>query len=218
MFPALEGADAGLAVYHEMGWPGQQRWHVAAAALLSIVSNSSSFCIRTNSKPTALILNNGNVPRTFCRNPRDQGRFSTEYARAERSTTCNRMTASVADTKQNPAARESTTSSNASPSLPASTAIVGGGPTGLAVALMLARRGYRNVCVYERLAEPPPPASPEWGNPERSYNLGIGGRGQTALAKLGAAEKVLSWCAEAVVSFFCFLLHSHTMILVCTWF
>lgn len=83
---------------------------------------------------------------------------------------------------------------------PSSTAIVGGGPTGLAVALMLARRGYRDITVLERLAEPPPPASGQWGNPERSYNLGIGGRGQVALAKLGAADKVMSWCADAVVS------------------
>lgn len=83
---------------------------------------------------------------------------------------------------------------------PSSTAIVGGGPAGLAVALMLARRGYRNITVLERLKEPPPPASEEWGNPERSYNLGIGARGQTSLAKLGAAERVLSWCADAVVS------------------
>lgn len=108
--------------------------------------------------------------------------------------------ASMTPSQQASVASASSSSSDASSSLPASTAIVGGGPTGLAVALMLARRGYRNVRVYERLAEPPPPASAEWGNPERSYNLGIGGRGQMALAKLGAAEKVLSWCAEAVVS------------------
>lgn len=81
-----------------------------------------------------------------------------------------------------------------------STAIVGGGPAGLAVALMLARRGYRDITVLERLKEPPPPASEEWGDPERSYNLGIGARGQTSLAKIGAADKVLSWCADAVVS------------------
>lgn len=81
-----------------------------------------------------------------------------------------------------------------------STAIVGGGPAGLAVALMLARRGYRDITVLERLKEPPPPASEEWGNPERSYNLGIGARGQTSLAKIGAADRVLSWCADAVVS------------------
>eukprot|EP00752_Nemacystus_decipiens_P008568 g7652.t1 len=80
---------------------------------------------------------------------------------------------------------------------PSSTAIVGGGPTGLAVALMLARRGYRGITVLERLGEPPAPGAEEWGNPERSYNLGIGGRGQVALAKLGAADRVLSWCAEA---------------------
>lgn len=81
-----------------------------------------------------------------------------------------------------------------------STVIVGGGPAGLATALMLARRGYHNITVVERLGEPPRPSSPEWGNPERSYNLGIGSRGQISLAHLGAAERVLSWCADAVVS------------------
>ncbi|CAM9148985.1 unnamed protein product, partial [Ectocarpus sp. 12 AP-2014] len=77
---------------------------------------------------------------------------------------------------------------------PSSTAIIGGGPTGLAVALMLARRGYRDISVMERLNQPPPPSSPKWDNAERSYNLGIGGRGQVALAKLGAVDRVLDWC------------------------
>lgn len=84
-------------------------------------------------------------------------------------------------------------------SKPTSTAVVGGGPAGLATAIMLARRGYRHITVLERLEEPPAPSSAEWGNPERSYNLGIGGRGQMALKKLGAADRVLSWCADAVV-------------------
>lgn len=83
---------------------------------------------------------------------------------------------------------------------PLSTVIVGGGPAGLAVALMLARRGYQDITVLERLSEPPPPSSDQWGNPERSYNLGIGGRGQVSLAEIGAADRVISWCAEAVVS------------------
>lgn len=86
-------------------------------------------------------------------------------------------------------------------SKPASTAIVGGGPAGLATALMLARRGYQNITVLERLEEPPPPDSAEWGNPERSYNLGIGGRGQVSLRKLGAADGVFSWSANAVVRY-----------------
>jgi len=84
---------------------------------------------------------------------------------------------------------------------------------------MLARRGYRDITVLERLSEPPPPASDKWGNPERSYNLGIGGRGQTSLAKLGAADRVMSWCAEAVVSFACTLVgeikNSRTIAVVC---
>ncbi|CAM9189999.1 unnamed protein product [Choristocarpus tenellus] len=79
-----------------------------------------------------------------------------------------------------------------------STAIVGGGPSGLASALMLARRGYKNITVLERLQEPPVPSSSVWGDAERSYNLGIGGRGQVALAELGVMDRVRSWCADAV--------------------
>ncbi|CBJ26418.1 Kynurenine 3-Monooxygenase [Ectocarpus siliculosus] len=105
------------------------------------------------------------------------------------------MTAAAAP---HPNATPTAASEAGADSRPSSTAIVGGGPTGLAVALMLARRGYRDISVMERLNQPPPPSSPKWDNAERSYNLGIGGRGQVALAKLGAVDRVLDWCAEAV--------------------
>ena len=35
-------------------------------------------------------------------------------------------------------------------------AIVGSGPTGLAVAIMLAQKGFKNINVYDKLSEPPP--------------------------------------------------------------
>lgn len=58
-----------------------------------------------------------------------------------------------------------TTASSLSTSLPPSTAIIGAGPTGLFTALVLARRGYSNITVYDRLPRPDDPASPNWGNP-----------------------------------------------------
>lgn len=56
-----------------------------------------------------------------------------------------------------------------------SVAVVGAGPVGLLAALALARRGYRKVRVLDRLPEPPGPEEQVWGDPDRSYNLGLGG-------------------------------------------
>jgi len=67
--------------------------------------------------------------------------------------------------------------------LPTSTAVVGAGPAGLFTSLVLARRGYTNITVFDRLPRPPKPDSSEWGNPLRSYNLGLGARGQIALTE-----------------------------------
>ena len=81
------------------------------------------------------------------------------------------------------------------PSAPSRTVVVGGGPTGLATAIMLARRGWENVEVWERLGRPArPDDTAVWGDPDRSYNVGVSGRGQIALEKLGACERVLRYC------------------------
>jgi 2-polyprenyl-6-methoxyphenol hydroxylase-like FAD-dependent oxidoreductase len=91
------------------------------------------------------------------------------------------------------------------------------GPTGLATAIMLARLGWRNITVYDRLPEPPPPDSPSWsaggrvdddagraaaaaGGDGRSYNIGLGGRGQLALTELGCMERVAARCADVTAS------------------
>lgn len=75
--------------------------------------------------------------------------------------------------------------------------VVGGGPAGLAAAAALAQRGF-DVHVFDERPEPPEPTSAEWGNPERSYQLGIGVRGQTSLAELGAWDDVAAHCQPAL--------------------
>jgi len=82
------------------------------------------------------------------------------------------------------------------PAPPSRTVIVGGGPTGLASAIMLARRGWTNVEVWERLPPPPGSDAKAWGDPERSYNVGVSGRGQIALERLGCLDRVLAQCKE----------------------
>jgi len=68
--------------------------------------------------------------------------------------------------------------------------VVGGGPAGLSTAIMLARRGYSNIRVYERLSEPPPPHDDSWTqvDSERTYNIGISGRGQAVLRAIEAMD------------------------------
>ena len=73
-------------------------------------------------------------------------------------------------------------------------AILGGGPCGLATAIMLSRFHKQNnnpnesreinIQVYDRLPRPDPPSSERWEervSAFRSYALGIGGRGQKIL-------------------------------------
>ena len=71
-------------------------------------------------------------------------------------------------------------------------AIIGGGPAGLTTAIMLARRGYDKIRVYERFSEPPPPDSPVWSSIEsdRTYNIGISGRGQNVLKYVDAMNTI----------------------------
>jgi len=79
----------------------------------------------------------------------------------------------------------------ASLKLKSSPVVIGGGPTGLTSAIMLARRGYSNIKVLDRLAEPAHPDDTSiWGNfdRERSYNIGISGRGQNTLRQFGLMD------------------------------
>ena len=49
--------------------------------------------------------------------------------------------------------------------------------------------------MWERLKRPPSPDANEiWGDPNRSYCIGVSGRGQIALERMGCVDQVLSYC------------------------
>lgn len=76
------------------------------------------------------------------------------------------------------------------------TAIVGAGPAGLATALMLLRKGWKDITIYDRLSGEDLEAERTNLRSKRSYNIGLNGRGQVALAKLGAMERVKQYSLE----------------------
>ena len=83
----------------------------------------------------------------------------------------------------------------------ANVVIIGGGPAGLASAIMLARRGYTNVKVFDRLPEPSAPDDASvWNDFEtgRNYNIGVSGRGQRALAELDVLTKIDNFSAKCI--------------------
>jgi kynurenine 3-monooxygenase len=70
---------------------------------------------------------------------------------------------------------------------PSDVVVVGAGPTGLSTAVMLARRGW-SVRVLEKRNKPADCDSQYWGDPSRSYNIGLSARGQIALEKFDLLE------------------------------
>ena len=62
--------------------------------------------------------------------------------------------------------------------------IVGGGPAGLATALMLAKRGWTNITILEKRP------SADYYEPDKSFNYLIDGRGQKMTDFLGITEKL----------------------------
>lgn len=88
---------------------------------------------------------------------------------------------------------------NRQSSLPKEVVVIGSGPVGLATAVMLAQQGVPSIKVFDQLNEPPKyDDSTFWGTfkSDRNYNLGLGGRGQTSLKKLGLFETVQSATAR----------------------
>lgn len=67
--------------------------------------------------------------------------------------------------------------------------ICGGGPAGLLSAIMLAQQEpleSKTIHVYDRLAPPPlPDDATVWGQTDKFYLIGLGGRGQAALKRFG---------------------------------
>jgi kynurenine 3-monooxygenase len=87
---------------------------------------------------------------------------------------------------------------NDMPPMPKEVVVVGSGPIGLATAIMLARRGVRQIQIFDQLPEPPRPDDKNfWGSfrSERSYNIGLSGRGQRALTLLGVMPRVNKYVA-----------------------
>jgi kynurenine 3-monooxygenase len=78
---------------------------------------------------------------------------------------------------------------------PQSAAIIGAGPAGLLTALMLAQRGWQ-CHIFDARQAPPAPSDPLWGAGERSYQLGLNGRGQRSLRQFGAMRRVSAYAAS----------------------
>ena len=62
--------------------------------------------------------------------------------------------------------------------------IVGGGPAGFASALMLAKRGWKNITVLEKRPEA------DYYEPDKSFNYLIDGRGQKFTNYLGITDNL----------------------------
>lgn len=79
---------------------------------------------------------------------------------------------------------ESFATSEKTNSFQANVLIIGGGPAGLATALMLAKRGWTNITVLEKRA------AADYYEPDKSYNYLIDGRGQKLTDLLGLTEQL----------------------------
>jgi kynurenine 3-monooxygenase len=80
------------------------------------------------------------------------------------------------------------------------TIICGAGPAGLLSAIMLAQKfPEKKVSVFDRLAAPPSPTDDEvWSDLAKFYLIGLGARGQNALAQFGVWEEVETVCTSVV--------------------
>ena len=87
------------------------------------------------------------------------------------------------------------TATDAGETRPRTAAVVGAGPAGALTAIMLAQRGWR-VNLYDALPAPPAASDAAWGAGERSYQLGLNGRGQKALREFGCMGRVDKYAAS----------------------
>ena len=86
------------------------------------------------------------------------------------------------------------------PTTKADYVIVGAGPSGLLTAIMLSRKyPSKKIQVYDRLTEPPSPTdSTVWSDVAKFYLIGLGSRGQKALAKYGVWDDVEAVCTAVL--------------------
>lgn len=80
-----------------------------------------------------------------------------------------------------------------------SAVIVGSGPAGLTTAIMLARKGYTNIKLFDRLDEPPHPGDSKFWedlNNDRSYCIGVTSRGQKALRQFDILPRLEKYSAK----------------------
>lgn len=61
---------------------------------------------------------------------------------------------------------------------------------------MLSQRGWKDISVFDGRAAPPLPNDPMWGAGERSYQLGLNGRGQRSLREFGVMPRVSEYAAS----------------------
>jgi 2-polyprenyl-6-methoxyphenol hydroxylase-like FAD-dependent oxidoreductase len=78
--------------------------------------------------------------------------------------------------------------------------VVGAGPAGLLTAIMLSQKyPSQTIHVYDRLNEPPSPTDNTiWSDVAKFYLIGLGSRGQKALAKYGVWEDCEKVCTTVV--------------------
>jgi 2-polyprenyl-6-methoxyphenol hydroxylase-like FAD-dependent oxidoreductase len=80
------------------------------------------------------------------------------------------------------------------------TIVCGAGPAGLLTAIMLAQKfPDKKVSVYDRLGAPPSPTDDAvWSDVAKFYLIGLGARGQRALAEFGVWDAVERVCTSVV--------------------
>lgn len=120
--------------------------------------------------------------------------FSTFAGSFKLRPTLSPLFSAPAQSRRTTLAAASTTTGTASlePEIAPGPVIIGAGPIGLACALMLARKGYTSITVYDRLAEYPSASDTTvWSN-LRSYIIGLNGRGQKVLSWLGVMDRINS--------------------------
>lgn len=80
--------------------------------------------------------------------------------------------------------------------------IIGGGPSGLLSSIMLARKGFSNIKVFEKLPQTPESDSKIWSDftttSDRLYLIGINGRGQKSLNDYNVLDRIQKYTSSVL--------------------